>query len=530
MAIISGTSGNDNLIGTMNSDRIEGGDGDDTIYGLEANDRLIGGFGDDIIEGGAGSDQMNGSLGIDTLSYFTSTAAVNVNLATAVVFGGDATGDIIVDFEAVLGSAFNDTLVGSAFSNTLNGEAGDDVLIGEAGDDVLIGGAGLDTFGGYIRNDDTVSPNYNDTIQDFAQGQDKIDFTLLGASTLPGNDLSLTEITITDVGFDKSLFISNQTIILSGLAGVMLTADDFIGVNHAPDAVGDTATVDENAVVTITALANDTDVESTPLTITGFDAVGVLGGTIVQDSAGALVYTPNVVYDTLNAGQSVVDTFTYTVSDGIDSDTAIVSVTITGANDTVDTTPQTVSGTAGSDTLMGAEGNDLIYGLAGNDILYGNGGNDLMFGGQGNDVEYGGAGRDIIFGDAGNDTIYGGDGADIIIGDLLASGNDNLIGGLGADTLTGGLGNDIFVLDVNDFHANVSDYIVDLDFLKFASFNNDSIDITGFGLKFADLHKTYDSATLTTTISALDGGVEHELVRILGNYTLNSNDFIGLLP
>lgn len=134
----------------------------------------------------------------------------------------------------------------------------------------------------------------------------------------------MNDIAISTIPGVQTITIGNETIALALFEGT-LVVNDFIGVNHAPVAGDDTATVDENGVVTINALANDTDmVESTALTITAFDAVGgLLGRTILQDSTGALVYTP-VGQDSLAAGQSVTDTFTYTVIDGIHTDTATV--------------------------------------------------------------------------------------------------------------------------------------------------------------------------------------------------------------
>lgn len=60
MSYISGTSGNDTLVGGNNDgdDYINGGEGNDLLVGGNGDDWLFGGKGNDILIGGAGSDQF----------------------------------------------------------------------------------------------------------------------------------------------------------------------------------------------------------------------------------------------------------------------------------------------------------------------------------------------------------------------------------------------------------------------------------------------------------------------------------------
>ncbi|MBU3727649.1 MAG: hypothetical protein FGM37_00145, partial [Phycisphaerales bacterium] len=106
-------------------------------------------------------------------------------------------------------------------------------------------------------------------------------------------------------------------------------------------------------------------------------------------------------FDSLRPGQSVVDTFTYTIRDSFGAlSTATVSVTVTGANEGL-----TIIGTRRGDlNLNGTEGNDVIYGRQGGDVVDGRGGADRIFGGQGHDKLYGGAGNDEVQGGNGRDT------------------------------------------------------------------------------------------------------------------------------
>ncbi len=140
----------------------------DNLRGSAHADMLTGDGFDNIIEGGAGADTLKAGGGNDTVSYEHSSAGVTVDLtleghgflipALPQVSGGDAAGDILFDFENIVGSAKVDKLTGDAHDNVIDGGAGasKDTLIGNAGDDVLEGGGGADILHGGADTD-TVS-------------------------------------------------------------------------------------------------------------------------------------------------------------------------------------------------------------------------------------------------------------------------------------------------------------------------------------------------------------------------------------
>ena len=134
--VIAGLGSANTLYGLGDNDVLNGGGGADTLYGGDGADTLI---------GGAGADHIDGGSGINTASYEMSKA-VNVNLATNVNTGGDATGDTLISIQNLVGSSYADVLVGDAQNNTLNGGDGNDTLDGGGGDDTLIGGTGNDTY------------------------------------------------------------------------------------------------------------------------------------------------------------------------------------------------------------------------------------------------------------------------------------------------------------------------------------------------------------------------------------------------
>lgn len=97
-----------------------------------------------------------------------------------------------------------------------------------------------------------------------------------------------------------------------------------ITVNRPPVAVNDSATTQPNTTVTVNVLANDSDPENQPLTMTA----------VTQGTNGAVTFTATGVVYTPNAAFTGVDTFTYTISDGQlpvpGTATGTVTVTVVG--------------------------------------------------------------------------------------------------------------------------------------------------------------------------------------------------------
>jgi Ca2+-binding RTX toxin-like protein len=138
---VTGTGFADIVRGNHDANLIELLGGDDSASGQGGNDTLI---------GGAGADTLDGGMGWDTASYATAESGVQVRLYNAAFNTGDAAGDVLVDIEALGGSAFNDVIYGDGFANILRGGAGDDHLDGVGGGDSLFGEDGHDNI--YARN------------------------------------------------------------------------------------------------------------------------------------------------------------------------------------------------------------------------------------------------------------------------------------------------------------------------------------------------------------------------------------------
>ncbi len=125
---------------------------------------------------------------------------------------------------------------------------------------------------------------------------------------------------------DSFTYRANDGTVDSNVATVTITVNP---VNDAPVAVADSYSVDEGAILAITAdqgvLANDTDAENDALTATVLTAPA--NGTLTLNADGSFTYTHD-------GSETTEDSFTYTANDGNeDSEPATVSITINPVND-----------------------------------------------------------------------------------------------------------------------------------------------------------------------------------------------------
>lgn len=284
---LSGDSGNDEISGDSGNDTIDGGSGDDEIDGGSGNDAIAGGSGDDEIDGGTGDDTANGGDGSDD------------------IHGGDGN-------DLITGDGGNDRLDGGRGNDVVNGGLGHDVLIGGDGDDRLTGGGGNDLISGGCGTDTAV---YSGSITEY-------DFYRIGplwavvhqgGTGADGSDLLL------DL---ERLEFADATIDLTR--------------NNAPIAFDDAAATNEDVGTyssgSASVLDNDFDWEGDTLSVTPGTFNGVYGQ-LVLNADGTYSYTPYPSNQTLDDGESVQDSFTYTVSDGSLTDTGTLTITIGGRND-----------------------------------------------------------------------------------------------------------------------------------------------------------------------------------------------------
>ncbi|MBB71689.1 MAG: hypothetical protein CMF50_04770, partial [Legionellales bacterium] len=115
-----------------------------------------------------------------------------------------------------------------------------------------------------------------------------------------------------------------------GTTAVATVTMTVTGVEDPLVAANDTATTNEDTLVTIPVLANDQDLDD------GFSLSGVTAPALgsVSINGNSIDYDPSGAFDFLDVGDTAIETFTYTVTnDDGTTNIATVSVTVTGVED-----------------------------------------------------------------------------------------------------------------------------------------------------------------------------------------------------
>ncbi|WP_422378906.1 putative Ig domain-containing protein [Roseibium sp.] len=264
--------------------------GDDQVLGSGADDVLNGLGGQDEIDGARGDDQLQGGAGNDTLT------------------GGEG----------------EDLLIGGTGDDVLSGGAGTDAYrfsVGDGADTINDQGADLEEYdtlyltGGIRTTDVTVerSADGNDLILKVGDGGDQITLEDRLVSGTAGVDLvSFDDGTVWN--YDALLRLSDGTQLAAPVA-----ADDVL--YRAPGAQW--LSIDIQSL-----LINDTDADGDILFIQSFGTVSQ--GTVAFDEFGGILLGDEAGFGTGDV------TFTYTVSDGLQTAEATVTVRI---GDFVNTSP-----------------------------------------------------------------------------------------------------------------------------------------------------------------------------------------------
>lgn len=94
---VTGTTGDDSVVGTPERDWVEARGGDDVVRGLAGNDLLIGGRGDDELRGGPGKDDLGDDLGDDLLIGGAGHDSLDGRRGQDVLVGGPGP-DFVADY------------------------------------------------------------------------------------------------------------------------------------------------------------------------------------------------------------------------------------------------------------------------------------------------------------------------------------------------------------------------------------------------------------------------------------------------
>ncbi len=346
---------------------VSGNGGDDTLKGGDEDDTLDGGTGDDELVGRGGSDDIEGGEGIDTATFLGSIGSFTITKVVDGVEVSDGTDtDTVTGVEQL---SFDDPVIVSAILDEETLTIGED---GPAAGDALIDAGDFDV------DDDTLSvveiADPADPLNTAAVGET---ITLVSGATVTLNvdgsysydpngaweglddgetDTDTFEYTVdTGDGLTQTETVTvtidgaNDAPIISGLA-----SDDAGGVTEIVDGGSGegTATLSDSGTIAFTdADAADTQTAQVTSDQTGFLGTFALGAVMssTSGSAGTVGWTFDVDdadVEYLAEGETVTQDYTVEVSDGTDTDTIDVTVTITGSNDG----PVITTATDGADT------------------------------------------------------------------------------------------------------------------------------------------------------------------------------------
>ena len=330
----------ENAIGGSGNDTFIGNSADNTFQGNGGNDSFADSAGSDTYLGGSGTDQVNFGGLFSSYSFSVAGAFLNViNIAVDMVQN-------TIEWLDFAGQTLSYADVANSISPNTAPTANNDAY--QVTEDVLLNGQNL------ISNDN--DPDAGDTLN--ISG-----LTVDGAAASVGSQSTLNSGALLTVNADGT-FSYDQNGAFNAL-NVGQTAEEAfsytvtdgqdtdtatvtITINGAfdsqpPTAVNDAASVDEDVVLAgLAVLANDTDPDLDPLTIVAIAGTSVGTGGSVALASGAIVtlnangtlnYDQNGAYDALNVGQTADELFSYTISDGDNTATATVTLTINGAFD-----------------------------------------------------------------------------------------------------------------------------------------------------------------------------------------------------
>ncbi|MCB9076343.1 MAG: tandem-95 repeat protein [Anaerolineaceae bacterium] len=123
-------------------------------------------------------------------------------------------------------------------------------------------------------------------------------------------------------------------------------------VYDAPIAIDDPFPVmDEDTVTDINVLANDINVDNSPLSVVSVTSP-INFGTVSINPNNTVAYTPPLNFEGF-------DVFTYTLSDGISTDSAVVTVTVRGVNDPPVAVDDAITMVEGGSQFIGVRDNDM---------------------------------------------------------------------------------------------------------------------------------------------------------------------------
>jgi VCBS repeat-containing protein len=303
--------------------------GDDKVTGSDHSDLIFTGRGDDSVKGGGGNDVMFGGRGKDTAIFSGSVLDYSIFSFGCgrwnFVQGADGC-DFLHSFEVL---QFDDFTLDLRANNDPLVVLRDDGLETSQGEPLSfqvdfydIDGSSVELVSASVTGGGTLTTQDSGVSQAGrmgASGGSKVSFNPGSAYDSLGAGESTTE-TVT-------------LVISDGQGGTSTVTYEITieGQNDAPIALSVSGETTENTSTVVEADYSDVDTNDThAFTI---DTTGTLG-TVTNNGDGSFSYDPAAAFESLAAGETATDTFTYTVDDGNGGTTTeTVTITIQGQND-----------------------------------------------------------------------------------------------------------------------------------------------------------------------------------------------------
>jgi Ca2+-binding RTX toxin-like protein len=481
--VIEGTSGDDQLHGTLVGDTMRGGSGNDSLFASDGDDRLYGDGGNDTLAGQVGNDVYyfangtghdivddggdwggdifsdaivfaagvdpadvrvsrqpynelllewnNGADSVALANWFSLSAdkVRSVRFADGTEWNSEELSNRAVKLD---GSDDSDVLHGSQGQDWLQGMAGNDELFGNGGNDVLQGGDGNDQLGDGQGNnlleggagDDWFGAQNAGGVQCLVggKGSDLLDLSGKGLILLNAGD-----------GADRLRLDGAPGFVLSiggvGAETMSLSAESNAVVLHFGDNDRirlDGLLHDELPAVTLQVIGADVRLYDLTAMIAAFRD-SLPGGEpvllLAPMAQGAATMSAGAEAERWPLGpvlEANLKAVSGTQAIGGDLAYRYAIEGKTAALTLAEIQQQMANPAFGQALQNFSSGPQVLTGTAGDDNLKGGAAADTLSGGLGNDILDGGAGNDRLDGGAGRDTMTGGSGDDTYLVDDAA--------------------------------------------------------------------------------------------------------------
>lgn len=384
-----------------------------TVTGATTIDNDISGTGG-LTKSGTGTVTLSGTN--------TYTGGTTVNGGTLQVSGGNALAD---------GGAVT---VSSGATLDLNGT---NETIGS-----LTGSGTVNIGTGTLTLTDSASTNFSGTLSGTGTIAGGGTYTVASGATLSGTSTFSTAVTIQSGGTiapgnSPGKISTGNLTLASGSTASMEINGTTAGTLYDQIEVTGTVTISGatlNATVGYTSAGGDSYI------LIDNDGADAVTGTFSGLAEGASLTIGGAQFTISYAGGTGNDVVLTRVASASSGGDGVMSGSEGSDRLVGGSTADTIKVFGGDDTVSGLAGDDTISGGAGNDLLYGQDGADLIYGNQDADVIYGNIGQDTLYGGSGDDRVYAGQDNDVLCGN---KGDDSLWGNHGADTLRAGEGSDL---------------------------------------------------------------------------------------